>query len=889
MTLTKIKKVIFLYFISFNFLNLYASNATDYFRSINSGNWTTLGNWESSSDNINWSNSTLYPTSFANYITIQNGNTIKINSNTTASSILIKDTGCLTFDGLVAQDLIITGNLIIKNTTSSFITQLNGNYGNTLQISGDIINNGVLDLSRGGTTLICDITFNKNGNQTVSGTGSLTRFNEISLNMGNSNTNILEIKTDNFNAPDGFIETISGVANRLKNGTLKLSGNFSYSGSPFIVNSFNNMIVSSAGFWLDNPNINITGFNDSFDVSGLLKITSGILNIGSTNGNSLRYISGSYIQIEGGKVNVAGRIQGKTVASSTTNFNQSGGLVTILVKSSSSETIASLDFTALGSTFSMSGGYLILRNESANTIDVLIRCSTIISGGILQFGDENSINISSKGFCIFSDAIVPNISIYSVSINNYFPSLKIAHDLAIKSSLSIGQNCILDASNDNGLNSFDISLSGDFENNGTFTNRTKKVLFYGNTSQSISGTTSTLFNNLTINNSSTSGVILNSSIQIEGELSLFDGNLFSSNINKLTLTSSATSTLGNSSSFVDGPLTKIGVTNFTFPIGKNTKLGKVNITNLSTEETFTAEYFDTSFSDLKSNSTETNPVNSISTIEYWAISQKGNATAKLELFWENAIVSNISNSSNLKIMIWDTLNSYWSKSNFDNYITSGSFLGSSNGSIKTNSNLNSFGKFTFGFNTVHALPISFGSFSTKIINDIVELKWNTLSEKNNDYFTLEKTIDGINFDFLKIIYGAGNHTGELTYNVIDSNPFYNISYYRLCQTDFDGVKIILDIKSVVLEQKKDANLNIHPNPISKESKLKINLVNENNHPQKISIINLQGEELFTKEYTSENEKTVIEINLSELNLLSGIYIIREQQENLVFSKKLIIN
>ena len=226
MTLTKIKKVIFLYFISFNFLNLYASNATDYFRSINSGNWTTLGNWESSSDNINWSNSTLYPTSFANYITIQNGNTIKINSNTTASSILIKDTGCLTFDGLVAQDLIITGNLIIKNTTSSFITQLNGNYGNTLQISGDIINNGILDLSRGGTTLICDITFNKNGNQTVSGTGSLTRFNEISLNMGNSNTNILEIKTDNFNAPDGFIETISGVANRLKNGTLKLSGNF---------------------------------------------------------------------------------------------------------------------------------------------------------------------------------------------------------------------------------------------------------------------------------------------------------------------------------------------------------------------------------------------------------------------------------------------------------------------------------------------------------------------------------------------------------------------------------------------------------------------------------------------------------------------------------------
>ena len=291
MTLTKIKKVIFLYFISFNFLNLFASNATDYFRSINSGNWTTLGNWESSSDNINWSNSTLYPTSFANYITIQNGNTIKINSNTTASSILIKDTGCLTFDGLVAQDLIITGNLIINNTTSSFITQLNGNYGNTLQISGDILNNGILDLSRGGTTLICDITFNKNGNQTVSGTGSLTRFNEISLNMGNSNTNILEIKTDNFNAPDGFIETITGVANRLKNGTLKLSGNFSYSGSPFIVNSFNNMIVSSAGFWIDNPNITITGFNDSFDVSGLLKITSGILNIGSTNGNSLRYIS----------------------------------------------------------------------------------------------------------------------------------------------------------------------------------------------------------------------------------------------------------------------------------------------------------------------------------------------------------------------------------------------------------------------------------------------------------------------------------------------------------------------------------------------------------------------------------------------------------------------
>ena len=57
---------------------------------------------------------------------------------------------------------------------------------------------------------------------------------------------------------------------------------------------------------------------------------------------------------------------------------------------------------------------------------------------------------------------------------------------------------------------------------------------------------------------------------------------------------------------------------------------------------------------------------------------------------------------------------------------------------------------------------------------------------NNDFFTIERTLDGIAFEEIAEIPGAGNSFTPITYVTTDESPFPGLSYYRLKQTDYDG-------------------------------------------------------------------------------------------------------
>ncbi|PKR80526.1 hypothetical protein CW751_09125 [Brumimicrobium salinarum] len=86
------------------------------------------------------------------------------------------------------------------------------------------------------------------------------------------------------------------------------------------------------------------------------------------------------------------------------------------------------------------------------------------------------------------------------------------------------------------------------------------------------------------------------------------------------------------------------------------------------------------------------------------------------------------------------------------------------------------------------LPIELISFSAdeSAFKNQVDLNWSTASEKNNDFFTLEKSTNGKDWELLKTLNGAGNSTHTLKYRWTDQSPYSGISYYRLKQTDFDG-------------------------------------------------------------------------------------------------------
>ncbi|HRH66134.1 MAG TPA: T9SS type A sorting domain-containing protein [Bacteroidia bacterium] len=84
------------------------------------------------------------------------------------------------------------------------------------------------------------------------------------------------------------------------------------------------------------------------------------------------------------------------------------------------------------------------------------------------------------------------------------------------------------------------------------------------------------------------------------------------------------------------------------------------------------------------------------------------------------------------------------------------------------------------------LPIDLKNFYGKVDGGVIILNWITASEINNEYFTLERSPDGLNYIQLGTVQGAGNSTQEIHYSYPDDGPLEGDNYYRLTQTDFDG-------------------------------------------------------------------------------------------------------
>jgi PKD repeat protein len=102
--------------------------------------------------------------------------------------------------------------------------------------------------------------------------------------------------------------------------------------------------------------------------------------------------------------------------------------------------------------------------------------------------------------------------------------------------------------------------------------------------------------------------------------------------------------------------------------------------------------------------------------------------------------------------------------------------------------------YTAYFKNPIVLPITLSYFEAKCNENAVNLNWETSSEMNNDYFNLEKSKDGVHFENIGQIKGAGNSNSALNYAFIDETPLPN-TYYRLKQTDFEGKYSYSDVIS----------------------------------------------------------------------------------------------
>ncbi|MFK7774398.1 MAG: T9SS type A sorting domain-containing protein [Saprospiraceae bacterium] len=174
----------------------------------------------------------------------------------------------------------------------------------------------------------------------------------------------------------------------------------------------------------------------------------------------------------------------------------------------------------------------------------------------------------------------------------------------------------------------------------------------------------------------------------------------------------------------------------------------------------------------------------------------------------------------------------------------------------------------YEFEILGGLPIELISFQANYQQDKVKLSWVTANEINNEYFTIQHSVDGVNFQNVEEINGAGNSTAIQSYFSFHKEPRSGFNYYRLMQTDFDGTSSLSHIEAVKI---LDGKINAFPNPVINE--INVSFAGFEKGKVDYAIYNIYGKEIFRQQVNIEDEFHVI--NLNEVgSFLPGTYFIK---------------
>jgi len=171
------------------------------------------------------------------------------------------------------------------------------------------------------------------------------------------------------------------------------------------------------------------------------------------------------------------------------------------------------------------------------------------------------------------------------------------------------------------------------------------------------------------------------------------------------------------------------------------------------------------------------------------------------------------------------------------------------------------------FNYPIVLPIELISFTATNTVKGVELNWSTESEFNNDYFSLEHSTDGSQFDEIARITGAGTSTHLLNYEYTDNAPSSGLNYYRLVQNDFNGALHYSDVISLNVTAPL-TGLSIVPNPVVNNGNM-LSVISDANREVTIAIFDAIGKLTLMQTKSLNAGKNMFDMDFNNLPL--GIY------------------
>ena len=455
----------------------------------------------------------------------------------------------------------------------------------------------------------------------------------------------------------------------------------------------------------------------------------------------------------------------------------------------------------------------------------------------------------------------------------------------------------LDASASN----YNINVGGNWNNSGgTFNARSAIVTFNGSAAQSISANGNSFYN-IVFNNSAagTSAITLNNDVEVSNTCTMTDG-IINTGANKLYLTNSTALNLTGFSSacYVNGNLRRNIASNtstYAFPVG----IGSYQRIDVKNNNLSGVSYIDGFFSSLVRHDDADLGVDDGVGMEYLSVSLSGMWTLEpnnAPLGGSYDILGYVANISGVYDNEFAIVKRPVGSPDATSWTTAGGTINGSNGIGRKVSDgyslrmgLTGFSEFAIASTQPsNPLPIQLINFEAKINKlGIVDIKWATATEINNDYFSIERSKDGINFEEIRTVKGAGNSSRTLLYTTKDGKPLKGTSYYRLKQTDFDGTSSHSAIVSVsnsgfTTMGEIVANINIYPNPVASGGFL--NIISNSDNALKVTLYEVAtGKKVADELINAENSA----INIGN-NFSAGVYLLKVVSDYGVNTHRIII-
>jgi len=428
------------------------------------------------------------------------------------------------------------------------------------------------------------------------------------------------------------------------------------------------------------------------------------------------------------------------------------------------------------------------------------------------------------------------------------------------------------------------SIRGNWTNNGAFAHGNDTHSFNGTPDQTIGGTNLTAFYRITEDKGSGS-VLLDRDTRAENRMTLTNG-VFDLNGHDMRINATATNSVQRTNGYILSERTDMASTftrtintsngNKIFPFGTAAgvfipftysraggNIGRVTVATYTTVANNTP-YAPTVTNMIGSGLAD----NSASAVDrFWDIDVTGGMNGDLTYTYTDAEVP-ANGEVNLRAQQWGGGVSLWLASSV-NIASQASNAGTN--TVTANGVTNSINNWTLALNLT-PLPVELVSFDGECKESVNLLTWTTASEINNDFFTIERSLDAENFEVVDFITGAGNNNSLKRYSYENKSPDSQI-YYRLKQTDFNGDSEYSKIISV----KGCSDKKFEFIPYQKNKDITLSVVSGNEGNYKIDVLDLQGRSILSEIKRIETGSNTIVL---ESTIVSGVYFVKMVSEDL---------